>query len=217
MVQSTILHLHLPYVHRNRLLTRLLILLHPPPPPLAYLYKTLLLLPLHLDYPLLFGILSEVPTFYLPMLWFEEIAEMPKDMAGELKALLFIDEHAHRWTSSFSTIGSVGRLHGNEVNRSCQPLPVSDPLSNASQMSGEEVTGSGLETDNGIAAAAGEPHYSPQDEGGAAEDPAAMGRCGGMSGCRVAAVVVAVLVACLGVAMLAGGTTPSSTPRSSRN
>lgn len=72
-------------------------------------------------------------------------------------------------------------------------------------MSGEEVTGSGLETDNGIAAAAGEPHYSPQDEGGAAEDPAAMGRCGGMSGCRVAAVVVAVLVACLGVAMLAGG------------
>lgn len=58
---------------------------------------------------------------------------------------------------------------------------------------------------DGIAAAAGEPHYSPQDEGGAAEDPAAMGRCGGMSGCRVAAVVVAVLVACLGVAMLAGG------------
>nr|XP_027215929.1 protein croquemort-like [Penaeus vannamei] len=35
-------------------------------------------------------ILSEVPDVYLPMLWFEEIAEMPKDMAAELKALLFI-------------------------------------------------------------------------------------------------------------------------------
>ncbi|XP_037795050.1 scavenger receptor class B member 1-like [Penaeus monodon] len=35
-------------------------------------------------------ILSEVPDVYLPMLWFEEIAEMPRDMASELKALLFI-------------------------------------------------------------------------------------------------------------------------------
>lgn len=71
-------------------------------------------------------------------------------------------------------------------------------------MSEDEVTGSELETENGVAAAARGPQYSPQDES-AGEDRAAMGRCGGMSGCRVAALVTAVLAACLGVAMLAGG------------
>ncbi|XP_063595668.1 uncharacterized protein LOC134772561 [Penaeus indicus] len=71
-------------------------------------------------------------------------------------------------------------------------------------MSEEEVSGSGLETDNGVAAAAKGPQYSPQDED-AGEDGAAMGRYRGMSGCRVAALVAAVLTACLGVAMLAGG------------
>ncbi|XP_068230617.1 protein croquemort-like [Palaemon carinicauda] len=35
-------------------------------------------------------ILEKVPDIYLPMIWFEEFAEVPEDMIGQLKALQFI-------------------------------------------------------------------------------------------------------------------------------
>lgn len=35
-------------------------------------------------------ILKKVPDIYLPMIWFEELAEVPEDMVGQLKALQFI-------------------------------------------------------------------------------------------------------------------------------
>lgn len=80
-------------------------------------------------------------------------------------------------------------------NKTQRPFPLAPPLLQLPSLP---------HSADGVAAAARGPQYSPQDES-AGEDRAAMGRCGGMSGCRVAALVTAVLAACLGVAMLAGG------------
>ncbi|XP_076053206.1 protein croquemort-like [Oratosquilla oratoria] len=54
-------------------------------------------------------ILRNVPDVYLPLLWFEELAETPPDLAGQMKALLFI-MHSPTMTIIFSIMVAVGIL-----------------------------------------------------------------------------------------------------------
>lgn len=52
-------------------------------------------------------ILTKVPDIYLPMVWFEELAEVPEDMVGQLKALQFITS-TPVMTISFSVLLLIG-------------------------------------------------------------------------------------------------------------